>query len=225
MKNIIIQKKESSDLSHTIEVANPFQTAIYQLMCPEFLVLTNKVSDEKLTKEAPPKIDDIYPHVMSENYVDDPRLKDFFELVGVSAWNILSDQGYNMQDKEVFFNEVWTQVHYKSSGMEKHIHAYASLVGFYFLEVPKDSSLVLFHDPRMGPAFVDLVETDPTKITLASQVITFPPREGMLMLSNAWLPHSFSRHRAEKPLKFIHFSISARDIQNIVAKEPLVEII
>jgi len=29
---------------------------------------------------------------------------------------------------------------------------------------------------------------------------------------NAWLPHSFTRHAATKPMRFIHFNIGVREV-------------
>ena len=44
--------------------------------------------------------------------------------------------------------------------------------------------------------------------TVASQMINFEPKPGLMIFSNAWLPHSFTRHTADKPIKFVHFNLT-----------------
>jgi hypothetical protein len=83
-------------------------------------------------------------------------------------------------------------------------------VGFYFLEAPEDCSKVVFHDPRAGKPLISWAETDMTQATAASNMINFTPKPGLLMFTNAWLPHSFSRNASEKPIKFIHFNLGLR---------------
>jgi len=110
--------------------------------------------------------------------------------------------------------------------MEQHVHGSGSqIVGFYFLEVPENSSHVVFHDPRAGKPLISLAETDMSKATFASNAINFEPKEGMLMFTNAWLPHSFSRHGNKKPMKFIHFNLGVRPGMMNVVIPPAAEVV
>ena len=154
---------------------------------------------------------------MTENYFADPRISDFCNFVGSTAWNILSEQGYAMEDKVVTFSEMWTQEHHKHSAMEQHTHPNTQIVGFYFLEVPENSSRVVFHDPRAGKVQTNLPEQDVNMATFGSQMINFEAKEGLLIFSNAWLPHSFTRHASEKPLKFVHFNLTVQVAQQVCA--------
>jgi hypothetical protein len=146
---------------------------------------------------------------MSGSYFEDPRIEDFVSFVGGTAWNILNEQGYTMQDNATIFTEMWTQEHHKHSLMEQHVHGYgAQIVGFYFLEVPDDTTRVMFYDPRAGKVQIDLPEQDSTLATLASKVINFTPKPGLLLFTNAWLAHAFTRHANDKPVKFVHFNLN-----------------
>jgi hypothetical protein len=49
-----------------------------------------------------------------------------------------------------------------------------------------------------------------SQVTFASNAINFTPKAGLLIFTNAWLPHSFSRHEADAPIKFIHFNVGLR---------------
>ena len=210
-----------------LQVAFHFPCPIYIIERPDFLDAVNLVSDELLQKtHAQKNLDEIYPVMMSENFFADPRVSTFSEFVGSTAWNILNEQGYAMHDKVVSFTEMWTQEHHKHSSMEQHTHGYGSqIVGFYFLEVPDESSRVVFHDPRAGKVQIDLPEADPNQATVASKMINFIPKPGMMIFSNAWLAHSFTRHASEKPIKFVHFNLAVQLAAAPVCPVPAAEVI
>jgi uncharacterized protein (TIGR02466 family) len=163
---------------------------------------------------------------MTGNYFGDPRIAGFSEFVGATAWNILNEQGYAMQDKAVSFMEMWTQEHYKHSAMDAHVHGYGSqITGFYFLETPENCSHVVFHDPRAAKVQIDLPEQDMNMATPASKMINFTPKPGMMIFANSWLMHSFTRHAAELPIKFVHFNLTVIQQPQACAMPPAAEII
>jgi uncharacterized protein (TIGR02466 family) len=207
-----------------LEVAYHFPCAIYLIEKPEFIESVLAVSNESLEKKHKERdMDEIYPVYMSDNFPLDPRVQEFAGYVGSTAWNILNEQGYDMQNLELFFTEMWTQEHYKHSSMEQHVHGYgAQIVGFYFLEVPENSSRVLFHDPRAGKVQNDLPERDPNNASIASRMINFEPKPGLLIFTNAWLAHSFTRHASDKPIKFVHFNLN---VQLANAASPAAEVV
>lgn len=193
-----------------LQVAYHFPCPIYLIERPDFLETVQAVSEEALAEvKKTQTLNDIYPVHMSGNYFADPRLTGFSEFVGATAWNILNEQGYAMQDKAVQFTEMWTQEHHKHSAMDAHVHGYGSqIVGFYFLETPENCSRVVFHDPRAAKVQIDLPEQDMNMATPASKMINFEPKPGMMIFANAWLMHSFTRHAADKPIKFVHFNLT-----------------
>ena len=208
-----------------LSVAHHFPTPIYLVERPDFLETVSAVSDEYLavTRKAQ-TLNELYPVVMSGSYFGDERMKTFSEFVGMTAWNILADQGYTMQDKAVSFMEMWSQEHHKHSAMDQHVHGYGSqIVGFYFLETPDDCSRLVIHDPRAGKVQIDLPEQDMNAASPASKMINFTPKPGLMVFMNAWLAHSFTRHAAETPIKFVHFNLSV--IAAPQAAMPEVEVI
>ena len=192
-----------------LQVSFYFPCPVYNIERPDFLESVKEVSDEFLEVNRKEKeLNDIYPVLMSGNFYDDPRISSFVEFVGATAWNILESQGYAMEDKVVSFTEMWTQEHHKHSAQDQHVHGFGSqIVGFYFLETPEDCSNVVFHDPRSGKVQIDLPEHDSSNATPASRMINFKPKPGLLMFTNSWLAHSFTRNAADKPIKFVHFNI------------------
>ena len=193
-----------------LQVAFHFPCPIYIIERPDFLESVNQISEERLeVRRKERDLNEIYPVYMTDSYFADPRMAQFSEFIGATAWNILGEQGYAMQDKAVQFTEMWTQEHHKHSAMDAHVHGFGSqIVGFYFLETPEGCSNVVFHDPRAGKVQNDLPEQDMTLATPASRMINFTPKPGMMLFANSWLAHSFTRHAADLPIKFVHFNLT-----------------
>lgn len=189
-----------------------FQSGLYSTVNTDFLEIVSKVSEENIeaAKISQDK-NEIYPVTMTNNYFGDSRLWDFTSYVAQTAWDILDSQGYDMQNLNTYFLEMWTQEHEKHSLMEQHVHGGNSqIVGFYFLETPEDCSRLIVHDPRPGKVQINLPEKNVDQASFASTMINFIPQPGTLIFTNSWLPHSFGRHASDKPLKFVHFNIGVR---------------
>jgi uncharacterized protein (TIGR02466 family) len=198
-------------LPHTqLQVAYHFPCPIYLIERPDFLEVVKTVSEEGLAASRTTQLlNEIYPVYMTGNFFGDSRVAGFSEFIGATAWNILNEQGYAMQGKAVSFTEMWTQEHHKHSAMDAHVHGFSSqIVGFYFLETPEDCSRVVFHDPRAAKVQIDLPEQDMSMATPASKMINFTPKPGMMIFANSWLAHSFTRHAADLPIKFVHFNLT-----------------
>jgi hypothetical protein len=146
---------------------------------------------------------------MTESLLSDERLKEFASYIANTAWNILDSQGYNMDELNTFFTEMWCQEHYKHSGMDQHVHNFGSqIIGFYFIECPEKKSKVVFHDPRPGKVQIDLPQKNESEVTISSAMVNFEATPGTFMFTNAWLPHSFTRNESDEPVKFIHFNLT-----------------
>jgi len=210
-----------------LQVAYHFPCPIYIIERSDFLDVVNIVSGEALeTERKKQELNEIYPLYMTQSYFGDPRMTGFSEFIGATAWNILNEQGYAMQDKAVQFTEMWTQEHHKHSAMDAHVHGFGSqIVGFYFLETPEDCSRVVFHDPRAAKVQIDLPEQDMNVATPASKMINFEPKPGLMIFANSWLAHSFTRHASDKPIKFVHFNLTVIPAQQTCNIPPAAEII
>ena len=194
-----------------------FPTIVYQIEKPEFLEVVGKIAEEELVEARKKQLNEIYPAHMTGNLFDKPDILPFQYYVGGTAVNLLNEQGYDLNGFEAYFSEMWCQEHYKHSAMDQHVHGAGSqMVGFYFLEAPENCSKVVFHDPRAGKPLVSWNEKDMAQATFASNAINFTPKSGMLMFTNAWLPHSFTRHEADAPIKFIHFNLGLRRLPNVL---------
>lgn len=206
------EKGEKSSVYNELQNFFYFPCSVHVVERPEFLDVVGQVSEEYLEiAHQKNKIDEIYPVYMTDNYFNDSRLDGFCEFIGSTAWDILNNQGYKMENFLTTFTEMWTQEHYKHSSMDAHTHGNGSqIVGFYFLETPDNSSHVVFHDPRAGKTQTDLPESKIENVSLASRMINFKPKPGLMVFTNSWLAHSFTRHAADKPIKFVHFNLTVQ---------------
>ena len=187
-----------------------FPSPVYVIDKPEFLQTVKQCALESLDsirKEVP--VTEDHPALMGPNLLGDPRMTEFLKYVGQTAWNILNSQGYAMQNLVTVFTEMWCQEHLRHSTMEQHVHGLGNqLVGFYFIDSPEKCSRVLIHDPRPAKVQINLPEANAHDVTIASSVINFEPAPGRLIFTNSYLPHSYSRHGSDEPMRFIHFNLT-----------------
>jgi uncharacterized protein (TIGR02466 family) len=209
----VLSSAEVVKTTNEIMVEAYFPALVYTLQKPEFLANVKQVCLDALEtrKKVQSQLDELYPAYMTDNLFNDVRITDFAKFVAETAWNILEGQGHFTQGMTTVFQELWCQEHYKHSAMDEHIHGRgAQLVGFYFIDTPENCSRPVLHDPRSGKTQINLPEADMSKVTPASDKVNFQPKPGMLIFTNSWLPHSFSRHGSDEPLRFIHFTIGVQ---------------
>jgi uncharacterized protein (TIGR02466 family) len=187
-----------------------YPTRIYAIMKPEFLEAVTSVSDKylDLSRQAEQVTKTYKRTLMSSPFSHEPEVAYFSQYVSQTAWNILSSQGYDMDGLATFFTEMWTQEHRHLSYMETHVHPRGSQISaFYFLKVPEKNGALILHDPRPGKVMINLFPSDNSVISDASDPITLSVKQGMLLLTNAWLPHSFSANEDSEPMQFVHMNL------------------
>jgi uncharacterized protein (TIGR02466 family) len=205
-----------------------FPSLVYTILKPEFLENIKEVCLDALEKKKKTQTEthELYPVWMTDNLFDDPRAVEFGTFIAETGWKILEGQGYVTEGMSTTFHELWCQEHYKHSGMDQHIHANgAQLVGFYFIDTPENCSRPVLHDPRMGKVQVNLPEGNMQNVTPASNMVNIEPKPGLLMFTNSWLPHSFTRHGSDEPIRFIHFTLGVQYNAPQMCKPPAAEVI
>ena len=197
----------------TLEPIFCFQSTVVTVERPDFLASVRPVMEDYLRDSEKQNCDlnEIYPVRMTASMHLDPRIYEFSRYIAVTSGELLGEQGYDMRGLATYFTEMWTQEHHKHSAMDQHVHPGAQIVGFYFVDVPDDGSVATFHDPRPGKVQAGLRETNMAEVTLASNGFHLQPKPGLLVFTNGWLPHSFTRHASDKPIRFIHFNISVTE--------------
>lgn len=194
-------------MSDTFEQWQYFPSPVYQIKKPEFLDVVRKESKKALKGAG--AVDPVYP-MAHANLFDSEELQAFFEYALNTAWNILSEQGYQMDGLSTHLLEAWVQEHHKYSSMEYHSHDDCDLVGFYVIEASKDAPRLVIHDPRTLRIASNIPEADFSKITTATRMVNFTLEAGTLVFTPSWLAHSFTRNPAMKPFTFVHLNIHTR---------------
>lgn len=186
-----------------------FASSIYQINKSAFLDVADEVARELIEKQQSGSgFNSDYP-VYHTNAILDQRMLPFSDYVAQTGWNILKDQGHAVDNLRTYFSAMWCQEHHRHSMVEQHVHADGSqIVGFYFLNAPEGSSRVLFHHPSPAKVQINLPEADHRILSDASIIMNIAPTPGLLVFSNSWIPHSFTRNTSDEPLRFIHFNIN-----------------
>lgn len=192
-----------------------FSSILYTIEKPEFLADALAAANELLNMaEATNPLNSTYPVVMSGSLSGMSQSFGLEQFIAQSGWSILDNQGYDMQMLITVVSEFWAQKHLKFSGMEQHVHPYGVLLsGFYFLECPEGGSMVELHDPRPGKVQASLPMKDQSIVRDCNNSVFIKPKPGLLLITNSWLPHSFTRNSSDHPVKFIHFNISVKQTQ------------
>lgn len=195
-----------------------FASVIYTVKKLDLVTETALAVEEKLAHaKAVKPINEVYPVYMTETFSGDAKTAKLEQFIAESAWAILNDQGYMMDAFETFVSEFWAQEHHKHSGMEQHVHPYGvALSGFYFIKTPENGCMVEIHDPRPGKVQASLPPRDLSKVTQANNSLLIKPEPGLMVFTNSWLPHSFTRNASDEPVTFIHFNVSVRSAQQQV---------
>lgn len=182
-----------------------FPCAIYRANLPDFLPAAKEVLDEHLKNF--PAADEIYP-INQTGSMYDTRIQGLLDYIGNTSWAILNEQGFNMDLFTCTISEFWGQRFYKHGQHIEHIHNMGvQITGFYFVEVPENSSRPLIFDPRPGKKQISLPERDMTQVTQGSTQINFDVKAGDILLFNSWLGHGFTPNASDEEFRFIHFNV------------------
>ena len=199
---------ENEKQQDTLDESLFFATSLYTIKKPDFLDAMRVISERYIACHRTDMKKNDYV-TMSSNYSQDSEVGFFTEYVSQTAWNILNAQGYAMSDKSTYLMEMWTQEHNKHSSMNTHVHGRGAMIScFYFLHVPEGGCQIVLHDPRPTKLMINLDEADDNKITASTEHVYVTASEGMMVFTNAWMPHSFTRNVSDSPTSFIHMNIS-----------------
>ena len=222
MNKIVVENDVETDV---IDSLSYFSSPIFKISMPKYIDIVREVGEEVMQMTIEDVVvNELYPTNHSIPFQGHPKISEFAKKVIQLAWDTLKIQGYDMDKFNTFYESMWLQEHHKMSGMDQHIHNNGvQLVGFYFLDVPENSSHLIFHDPRPGKVQINLPEANVENVTFATQMINFAPKKGDLFFTPSWLPHSFSRHGNDEMLKFVHINITVEKIPDYCQKNELSE--
>jgi uncharacterized protein (TIGR02466 family) len=195
-----------------MEVDLFFPSAVARGSHPEFLHDATVVLDEYIAQ-----VDPNQWNVCQSAAMFDDRLKDLLQFIARTSFEMLAEQGYDMQRFRVSVTEFWGQQFTRHGQHIEHVHSLgAQITGFYFVSVPENSSHPVIFDPRPAKRQINLPQANAGTITYASDQIHFQIKPGDLILFNSWMSHGFFPHNSDEPFKFIHFNVGVDEIDHML---------
>tara|TARA_R100001369_G_scaffold92176_1_gene135839 strand:+ start:757 stop:1389 length:633 start_codon:yes stop_codon:yes gene_type:complete len=195
-----------------------FKTPIWSEQKPDFIKSLNKASnkyikaakirDKKIVKGS---IDFGYSH-HSASLLKDNNFLDFINYVGQKSWDFLDHHGYDMNEYQTMFSEMWVQEFSKNGAghHSAHVHWNQHVSGFYFLKASDKTSMPIFHEPRTGARATKLkLKPEIKEIVNGTELVHFKPQPGTLLIFPGYLEHEFSVDHGKEPFRFIHWNIQA----------------
>ena len=195
-----------------------FKTPLWSEQKPEFVKSLNKASDKyikaSITKHKKEMKNKKYfvSSYHSTSLTKDNDFRDFKKYVGNKSWEFLDYHGYDMDQYEIMFNELWVQEFNKNGGghQSAHIHPNQHVSGFYFLKASEKTSMPVFHDPRNGARTTKLnMKPEVKEIVDGTELVHYRPQPGTLLIFPGYLEHEFVVDLGIEPFRFIHWNIQA----------------
>ena len=200
-------------------ISEYFKTPVWSEEKPEFVKSLNKASDKyiKAAKKMPEGkkyLKDFGDFGRSWHSTPLTQHNDFLDLrnyIGQKSWEFLDHHGYDMQQYQTMFSEMWVQEFSKKGGghHSAHIHWNQHVSGFYFLIVNEKTSYPIFHDPRTGARTTKLKMKQQKGIWPGTELVNFRPKPGTLIIFPGYMEHEYAVDHGKAPFRFIHWNITA----------------
>ena len=200
-------------------INNYFSTPIWFEEKPEFVKSLNKASDKyiKASKKMPESkkyLKDFGDFGRSWHSTPLTQDNDFLDLrnyIGQKSWEFLDHSGFDMQQYQTMFSEMWVQEFSKKGGghHSAHVHWNQHVSGFYFLKVNEKTSYPIFHEPRTGARATKLKMKNQKGIWPGTELVNFRPKPGTLIIFPGYLEHEYAVDHGKAPFRFIHWNITA----------------
>ena len=200
-----------------MQIVEYFKTPIWIEDKPEFVKSLNKASNQyikdakKREKEFIKKHGDFGRSYHSTPLTMDNRFLDFRNYIGQKSWEFLDWCGFDMQQYQTMFSELWVQEFAKNGGghHSAHIHWNQHVSGFYFLKCSDKTSYPIFHEPRTGARATKLKMKPGNGVFHGTELVHFKPKPGTLIIFPGYLEHEYAVDFGVEPFRFIHWNIQA----------------
>ena len=200
-----------------MQIVEYFKTPIWIEDKPEFVKSLDKASNEYIKEAKKREKDYIKKHgdfgrsYHSTPLTMDNRFLDFRNYIGQKSWEFLDWQGFDMQQYQTMFSELWVQEFAKKGGghHSAHIHWNQHVSGFYFLKCSDKTSYPIFHEPRTGARATKLKMKPGNGIFHGTELVHFKPKPGTLIIFPGYMEHEYAVDHGVEPFRFIHWNIQA----------------
>ena len=200
-----------------MQILQYFKTPIWIEDKPEFVKSLDKASNEYIKEAKKREKDYIKKHgdfgrsYHSTSMIADNNFRDFRDYIGQKSWEFLDWCGFDMQQYQTMFSELWVQEFAKKGGghHSAHVHWNQHVSGFYFLKCSDKTSYPIFHEPRTGARATKLKMKPGNGIFHGTELVHFKPKPGTLIIFPGYMEHEYAVDHGVEPFRFIHWNIQA----------------
>ena len=104
---------------------------------------------------------------------------------------------------------MWAVVNGPGSSNRLHNHPFNYLSGVFYLQVPKDSGSLIFHDPRPQSEVLSPPKKQGENLHTAHRV-TWEPKQNDLLVFPSWLQHEVEINNSQEERIVISFNIQLK---------------
>ena len=108
---------------------------------------------------------------------------------------------------------MWAVVNGPGSSNRLHNHPFNYLSGVFYLQVPKDSGSLIFHDPRPQSEVLSPPKKPQESIHTAHRV-TWTPKQNDILFFPSWLQHEVKENNSQEERIVISFNIELKRRNN-----------
>ena len=136
--------------------------------------------------------------------LEQPRF--FVNSISSQLNSVFNDMGWNIKNQEVKITGMWAIINKKNASNSMHIHSNNYISSAYYVKAPKNCGDIVFYDPRFAATYRYPKISKTNKLN--SNIVSFQPKEGMLVLFPSYLQHSVNLNKSNKERVVISFNIN-----------------
>ena len=187
-----------------------FPSVVYREENPELAQQLLPVCLQELARTRQPDCNVIQSGCL--RYNKELVLENFKSYILRSARNILVEQGYSMDNWELYISSLWAQEFKNNTSTNVHSHPNSQINGWLFLETPAEGAFPVYLDSRYGKELVALDFVRAKKITNATDAVYFNNIvPGTTLFNNSWFKHQLQGGPATNPTRCLHFIVSHKE--------------
>ena len=136
--------------------------------------------------------------------LEEPRF--FVNSIAPQLNSVLTDMGWDIKKQEVKITGMWAIINKKNSSNAIHIHSNNYISAAYYVKAPINCGDIVFYDPRSAATYRYPKISKTNKLN--SNMVSFQPKEGMLVLFPSYLQHSVNVNKTDAERIVISFNIN-----------------
>ena len=130
----------------------------------------------------------------------------FINSISPQLNSVLTDMGWDIKKQEVKITGMWAVINKKNSSNAMHIHSNNYISAAYYVKAPINCGDIVFYDPKFAATYRYPKISKTNKLN--SNIVSFQPKEGMLVLFPSYLQHSVNVNKTDEERIVISFNIN-----------------